>query len=73
MNLPPLPPVSSDAALAIYVHRSFKPAGSNDDFGDGDRLAFLGKQVLGMVVAEVLFKKRPMLAIGELDVSTMTP
>jgi dsRNA-specific ribonuclease len=72
MTLPPLPPISSDFALAIFVHRSFKPAGLNDTFGDGDRLAFLGKQVLSMVVTDVLFKRRPMLRYDELEVSTIT-
>ncbi|KAF8273869.1 hypothetical protein EI94DRAFT_1654128, partial [Lactarius quietus] len=60
MMIPPLPPIQSDAALAIFVHRSLKPSAPNDTFGDGERLAFLGEQVLRMVVAEVLFEKRPM-------------
>jgi len=61
MTLPPLPPVQSDAALAIFVHRSLKSSAQNETFGDGERLAFLGEHVLRMVVAEVLFDKRPML------------
>jgi dsRNA-specific ribonuclease len=60
MLLPPLPPIQSDAALAIFVHRSLKPSMPNDNFGDGERLAFLGEQVLRMIVAEILFEKRPM-------------
>jgi dsRNA-specific ribonuclease len=71
MSLPPLPPISSNAALAIFIHRSFRSSGfSSDSFGDGDRLAFLGKRVLGMVVADVQFKRRPMLDFIELEVST---
>ena len=68
MTLPPLPPVQSDAALAIFVHRSLKSAAQNDTFGDGERLAFLGEQVLRMAVAEVLFDKRPMLDARNLQV-----
>ncbi|KAI9461025.1 hypothetical protein BJY52DRAFT_1261830 [Lactarius psammicola] len=61
MTLPPLPHIQSDAALAIFVHRSLKPSVPNDSFGDGERLAFLGEQVLRMVIGEILFEKRPML------------
>jgi len=67
MALPPLPPIQSDATLAIFVHRSFKPPGLNDRFGDSDRLAFLGERVLAMAVADVLFEKRPMLERPDLD------
>ncbi|KAI0307675.1 hypothetical protein B0F90DRAFT_1621845 [Multifurca ochricompacta] len=67
MTLPPLPPVQSDAALAIFVHRSFKPSGSNDRFGDSERLALLGQRVLCMVVAEIFFEKRPMLEANDLE------
>jgi len=54
--IPPLPPIQSDAALAIFVHRSLQVP--NDSFGNGERLAFLGEQVLRMVVAEIVFDKR---------------
>jgi ribonuclease-3 len=69
MALPPLPPIQSDATLAIFVHRSFKPPGLNDRFGDSDRLAFLGKRVLTMVIADTLFGKQPMLGYSDLEVS----
>ncbi|KAI9445350.1 hypothetical protein H4582DRAFT_1806457 [Lactarius indigo] len=61
MTLPPLPSIQGDAALAVFVHRSLKPSVPNDNFGDGERLAFLGEQALRMVIAEILFEKRPML------------
>ncbi len=70
MTLPPLPHIQSDAALAIFVHRSLKPSVPNDSFGDGERLAFLGEQVLRMVIAEILFEKRPMLDARYLQVRT---
>ncbi|KAI0249494.1 SNF2 family N-terminal domain-containing protein [Lactifluus subvellereus] len=67
MALPPLPPIQSDATLAIFVHRSFRPPGSDERFGDSDRLAFLGNRVLAMVIADVLFEKRPMMEYSFLD------
>jgi hypothetical protein len=68
MPIPPLPPVQSEAALAIFAHSSLKSLVLNDNFGDADRLAFIGRQVLSMAVADVLFEKRPMLSAVELEV-----
>ena len=68
MTLPPLPTVQSEAALAIFVHSSLKSMMPNDNFGDADRLAFIGRHVLNMAVAEVLVEKRPMLSALELEV-----
>lgn len=68
MSMPPLPPVQSEAALAIFVHSSLKSLAQNDNFGDADRLAFIGRQVLSMAVSEVLFEKKPMLSALDLEV-----
>lgn len=68
MIIPPLPPIQGDAALAIFVHRSLSPSKPNASFGDGERLAFLGEQVLRMVVAEIHFERRPMLEVNSLIV-----
>jgi hypothetical protein len=68
MSLPPLPPVQSEAALAIFVHSSIKSLVQNDNFGDADRLAFIGRQVLNMAIGEVFFEKRPMLSAVDLEV-----
>ena len=65
---PPLPPVQSDSALAIFQHRSVKSAVQNERFGDAERLSFLGEKVLHMVIAEIQFEKRPMLVAVELHV-----
>jgi ribonuclease-3 len=59
--------VQSEAALAIFVHTSLKSSVQNDNFGDDERLAFIGRQVLSMAVTEVLFEKRPMLTAVELE------
>jgi hypothetical protein len=65
---PPLPPVQSDSALAIFQHSSVKSSAQNERFGDAERLAFIGIKVLHMVIAEIQFEKRPMLAAVELIV-----
>jgi hypothetical protein len=70
MMLPPLPPVQSDTALAIFVHSSLKSPVRNERFGDADRLACLGQKALHMVIAETLFEKRPMLDATALIVSS---
>ncbi|KAI0005572.1 hypothetical protein BJV74DRAFT_762353 [Russula compacta] len=67
MTPPPLPPVQSDVILAIFVHSSLKVPMSDDRFGDGGRLAFLGQRVLRMVIAEILFEKRPMMDAADLE------
>jgi hypothetical protein len=68
MSIPPLPPVQSDATLAIFVHSSLKGTVQNDLFGDDERLAFIGRQALGMAIAEACFEKRPMLSAEDLEV-----
>jgi len=70
MPIPPLPPVQSDATLAIFVHSSLKGSVQNDLFGDGERLAFIGRQVLSMAIAETFFEKRPMLNAVDLEVKS---
>jgi dsRNA-specific ribonuclease len=73
MSQSPLPPIQSDSALAIFVHRSLKPSVPNASFGDSERLAFLGEQVLRMVAAEIIFDKRPMLDASTLQVCAGLP
>ena len=68
MSLPPLPPVQSEAALAIFVHSSLKSLVQNDNFGDADRLAFIGRHALSMAIAEVLSEKKPMMDALDLEV-----
>jgi len=65
---PPLPPVQSDSALAIFQHSSVKSSVQNERFGDAERLAFLGEKVLHMVIAEIQFEKKPMLTAVDLFV-----
>jgi ribonuclease-3 len=60
--------VQSETALAIFAHSSIKSLVQNDTFGDADRLSFIGRQVLNMAIAEVLFEKKPMLSAVDLEV-----
>jgi len=60
--------VQSEAALAIFVHSSLKSSVQNDNFGDADRLSFIGRHVLSMAIAEVLSEKKPMTGALELEV-----
>ncbi|KAI9513072.1 ribonuclease III domain-containing protein [Russula earlei] len=64
---PPLPTVQSEATLAIFVHSSLQSPVSNARFGNSERLAFIGNRALNMVIADILFEKRPMLSEVELD------
>ena len=68
MSIPPLPPVQSDAALTIFVHSSLKSTVQNERFGDVERLAFIGRRILSMAIAESHFEKRPMLSAEDLEV-----
>ena len=70
---PPLPPVQSDSALAIFQHSSVKSSVQNERFGDAERLAFLGEKVLHMVIAEIQFEKKPMLTAVDLFVRAVLP
>lgn len=68
MSPPALPPVQSDATLAIFIHPSLQTVSApNERFGDSERLAFIGERVLQMAVAEIAFEKRPMLSGVELE------
>lgn len=71
-DTPRAPTIDGDLLLDVFTHRAIRFTGAdmNDDFGDVDRVASLGKRVLEMVVARTLFDKRPMLSASELDIQT---
>lgn len=52
-----------DLVLDVYTHRSlrFEGAPMNDEYGDTDRLAELGAQVLDLAVTYHVYSKKPML------------
>lgn len=69
--LPPLPQLEGSLLLDVFTHNSLHYDGktSNEDFGDNNRLADLGTQVLNLVVTQRLFFKKPMLTATEIVVS----
>ena len=63
-EVPPLPKLTDgDLLLQIFTHKSLQRA------EDNERLCLLGKKVLEAVVAEYLFRKRPIMKAEELSVS----
>ncbi|KAI0048334.1 hypothetical protein FA95DRAFT_1678383 [Auriscalpium vulgare] len=67
-RLPPLPTLQGEVMLEIFMHRSLSSGSLNEDFGDSERLATIGKRVLSMAVAQILFDKRPMLDATGMEV-----
>ncbi|KAI0079639.1 hypothetical protein K474DRAFT_1591679 [Panus rudis PR-1116 ss-1] len=68
-HLPPLPALTGEIILDVFTHRSlrFPGAPTNDEYGDNDRLAALGKQALELAITDALFKKRPMLNAQDIE------
>ena len=63
-EVPPLPKLTDvDLLLEIFTHKSLRRG------EDNGKLGLLGKKVLDAVVAEYLFRKRPLMKAGELSVS----
>jgi len=74
MSLPPLPPIEGnyDLILDVHTHRHLRPfATQNDTYGNVDRLAALGAQVLNMVVTNHFFLYQPVLNAVDIGVSSM--
>lgn len=69
-RLPPLPRISGDVALQVFTHISLRrPDASPTDYGDNERLAYLGRPLLELAVTHVLFQCRPILRGIEISVS----
>ncbi|OCH94710.1 hypothetical protein OBBRIDRAFT_722201 [Obba rivulosa] len=70
-TLPPAPKLRGEIILDVFTHHSLRFAGApiNEDseYGDNERLAYLGEKVLDAAVTWVQFCKRPMLRADELD------
>lgn len=71
--LPPLPPLDGDLLLEVYTHSSLYYEGRPivEEYGDSERLAVLGSEVLNLAIAQRLFNKRPMMTAAEAKVSTV--
>ncbi|TFK77266.1 hypothetical protein BDN72DRAFT_830435 [Pluteus cervinus] len=59
---PTLPKIKSELILTVYTHKSLRRASSPAEYDDNERLAELGKQVLRVVVTNILFSVKPMLS-----------
>jgi hypothetical protein len=69
-GVPPLPELTGDVLLEVFTHRSLRFSGApmNDEFGDSERLAILGAEVMELITTYCLFCKRPMLKADEIEV-----
>jgi len=69
-TLPPLPKIAGDVDLLldVYTHKSLRFGGAplNDEYGDTERLAELGAQVLDLAVTFHFYARKPMLPASEI-------
>lgn len=72
---PAIPQLSGDLILDVFTHKSLRysgvPASADTEFGDNERLAVLGTQLLATAVTLTLFHKRPMLSADDIHVSSV--
>jgi dsRNA-specific ribonuclease len=77
MSVPPLPKIDGDAhiILDVYTHSSLRAhlVDPNDEYGDADRLALLGKEVLDLAITHYWYRKLPLISAEQLMVITPTP
>jgi dsRNA-specific ribonuclease len=71
-GLPPLPKIEGDVDLFldVFTHNSLRmpSAPMNEEYGNTDRLAELGANVLRLAVATHFFRKKPLLQSKEINV-----
>jgi len=58
-----------DIMLDIYMHRSLGIDSNNTEYGNADRLRYIGESVLRVVVMTHVFSQRPMLNVEQMTVS----
>lgn len=75
MSVPPLPKIDGDAhiILDVYTHNSLRghlgsASDPNDEYGDADRLALLGKEVLDLAITHYWYRKMPLISAEQLMV-----
>ncbi|KAF8634873.1 hypothetical protein AX15_000628 [Amanita polypyramis BW_CC] len=76
MSVPLLPTIAGDAhiILDVYTHsslrnhlsKSFGQNKLNDEYGDADRLALLGREVLDLAITHHWYRKSPLISAEEL-------
>lgn len=67
---PKLPKVDCELLLEAYTHKSLRKTVGNveDRLRDNERLAVLGKSVLGLVITGILYKQKPRRDADEIEV-----
>ncbi|KAG1749820.1 uncharacterized protein EDB91DRAFT_1109846 [Suillus paluster] len=66
-ELPGLPKLSGHIILEVFTHRSLRLA-CNALFRDNERLSVLGHEVLEMMTTQLLFFRKPKLAVQQIEV-----
>lgn len=59
-ELPTLPKLSGMVVLEVFTHRSLRLA-CHATYGDNERLTVLGQHVLGLIITQLLFTRKPKL------------
>ncbi|KAG0704356.1 hypothetical protein DFH29DRAFT_911984 [Suillus ampliporus] len=66
-ELPDLPKLSGLIILEVFTHRSLRLA-CNALFRDNERLSVLGHEILEMMTTQLLFFRKPQLAVQQIEV-----
>ncbi|KAJ7103383.1 hypothetical protein B0H15DRAFT_812091 [Mycena belliarum] len=70
MSIPPLPKIDGDVDIMfdIFTHKSLQGNhGTNDEYGDTNRLVELGARALQLALTSHFFYKRPVLTADEIS------
>jgi len=67
-ELPNLPKLSGHNLLEVYTHKSLRIA-CNAQFHDNERLSVLGHEILEMMTTQLLFSRKPKLAVQQIEAS----
>lgn len=71
-QLPTIPKLTGEIILEVFTHRSLRfpnaPIDEDSEYGDSERLAVLGEKVLEAAVTDTLFRKKPMMKGGDIEV-----
>jgi dsRNA-specific ribonuclease len=70
-GLPALPKISGDIILDVFTHKSLRH-GTQETYGDSDRLADLGEKILEMTATSALFNQDPVLSAADISVRPHT-
>jgi len=71
-ELPDLPKLSGLIVLEVFTHKSLRLA-CNARFRDNERLSVLGHEILDMITTQLLFFRKPKLAVQQIEVCHCYP